>query len=143
MTEPAKGALPRDAGLTLLELLVVVTILVLLTVSIGTVALNYLGGAKADAARLQINQIESALDLYRLDAGRYPTTAEGLEALVAPPSGAARWNGPYLRKREALVDPWGVPFAYAAPGQAGPYQITSLGADRAEGGSDDAADLSN
>lgn len=137
-----RPALRRDAGLTLLELLVVVTILVLLTVSIGTVALNYLGGAKADAARLQLDQIGSALDLYHLDAGRYPTTAEGLEALVSAPPAAPWWNGPYLRKREALVDPWGAPFTYAAPGRGGaPYDLISLGADGAEGGTDDAADL--
>lgn len=141
--------LPRDAGLTLLELLVVITILVVLTVAIGTVALNYLGGAKADAARLQITQIEGGLDLYRLDMGRYPTEAEGLDALIARPpgagagTGAGAWNGPYLRKSAALTDPWGQPFAYRVPGEAGPYDVITLGADGQPGGEGDDADLSN
>ncbi|MEL6476093.1 MAG: type II secretion system major pseudopilin GspG [Pseudomonadota bacterium] len=133
--------LPRDAGLTLLELLVVVTILVLLTVAIGTVALNYLGGAKVDAARLQMTQITSGLDLYRLHVGRYPSEAEGLQALVAVPAEADRWQGPYLRREGALIDPWGTPFQYASPGQDGPYDLISLGSDGQEGGEDEAADL--
>lgn len=131
-----------DAGFTLLELLVVVTILVLLTAAVGTVALNFLGGAKQDAARIQMGQIEAGLDLYRLDMGRYPTGGEGLEALVDAPSGAARWAGPYLRTRDALRDPWDAPFGYAAPGRGGaPYELWSLGADGAEGGEGEAADV--
>ncbi len=140
-TPPARDPLAPDAGLTLLELLVVVTILTLLTVAVGTVALNYLSGAKADAARLQLTQIESGLDLYRLDMGRYPTEQEGLAALVEAPAGAEAWNGPYLRKAEALTDPWGAPFHYAVPGREGPFELYSLGADGAEGGEDDAADI--
>ncbi|MGF1447129.1 MAG: type II secretion system major pseudopilin GspG [Pikeienuella sp.] len=134
--------LPRDAGLTLLELLVVITILTLLAVAIGTVALNYLGGARADAARLQMDQIATGLDLYRLDQGRYPTQAEGLEALITRPAGVETWKGPYLRKPEALTDPWGEPFAYEVPGPDGaPYALLTFGADKAPGGADDAADL--
>jgi general secretion pathway protein G len=141
-TEPeASGRLPADAGLTLLELLVVITILTLLAVAVGTVALNYLGGARADAARLQMSQIETGLDLYRLDTGRYPSTDQGLRALVEPPTDADGWNGPYLRKEEALTDPWGNAFEYAAPGQDGPYELASLGADGAEGGEGDDADI--
>ncbi|MGF1502341.1 MAG: type II secretion system major pseudopilin GspG [Paracoccaceae bacterium] len=136
---------PTDAGLTLLELLVVVTILVLLTVAIGTVALNYLSGAKADAARLQLGQIEAGLDLYRLDAGRYPTEAEGLAALIEAPAGAAEWNGPYVRKEAALTDPWGRQFEYRQPGREneGSYDLFSLGADGTEGGEDEDADVTN
>ncbi len=141
-TAPSRRLAP-DAGLTLLELLVVITILTLLTVAIGTVALNYLGGAKADAARLQMEQIATGLDLYRLDLGRYPTEEEGLDALVSAPAGAEGWNGPYLRKADALTDPWGAPFLYAVPGESGAYDLVSLGADGAEGGEDDAADLRN
>jgi len=140
---PARRAAPTDAGLTLLELLVVVTILVVLTVAIGTVALNYLGGARADAARLQINQLEGALDLYRLDMGRYPSESEGLQALVEAPAGAEGWNGPYLRKEAALTDPWGAPLRYALPaGQGGP-EIVSLGAGGQPGGEGDDADISS
>lgn len=137
---PRPGA--KDAGLTLLELLVVITILVVLTVSIGTVALNYLGGAKADAARLQINQIEGALDLFRLDLNRYPTEGEGLEALVTAPAGLDGWNGPYLKKAGALQDPWGAAFQYR-PGAGQTYELLSLGADGQPGGEDDAADIKN
>lgn len=134
--------LRADAGFTLLELLVVVTILVLLTAAVGTVALNFLGGAKQDAARIQMGQIEAGLDLHRLDVGRYPATAEGLGALVVRPAGVDRWNGPYVRSADALTDPWGAPFAYAAPGPAGaPYALWSLGADGAEGGEGEAADV--
>lgn len=136
---PAAG----DAGLTLLELLVVITILVVLTVAIGTVALNYLGGAKADAARLQITQIEAGLDLYRLDMGRYPTDREGLDALVEAPRGVDTWNGPYLRKSSALVDPWGNAFSYDAPTSGVDYTVTSMGADGSPGGEGDAADISD
>ncbi len=136
------GTPPRpDAGFTLLELLVVLTILVLLTVSVGTVALNYLGGARADAALLQRGQIEAGLDLFRLDVGRYPTTQEGLGALITRPSDGTRWNGPYLRNAEALADPWGAPFRYAAPGEGAPFDLYSLGADGVEGGEDENADI--
>ncbi len=133
----------KDAGLTLLELLVVITILVVLTVAIGTVALNYLGGAKADAARLQISQIEAGLDLYRLDLGRYPTEREGLDALIEAPRGEDKWNGPYLRKSGALIDPWGNAFSYDAPTSGVDYAVTSLGSDGSPGGEGDAADLSS
>lgn len=139
---PSPRPAAAEAGFTLLELLVVLTILVLLTVSVGTVALNYLGGAKADAARLQRGQIEAGLDLFRLDAGRYPAQAEGLDALVVRPAGAARWNGPYLRDAAALRDPWGAPFVYAAPGAGGAaYDLYSLGSDGAPGGEGEAADV--
>lgn len=138
-----RALLPRDAGLTLLELLVVITILVLLTVAIGTVALNYLDRAKSDAARLQISQLTAGLDLYRLDLGRYPNQAEGLSALVTRPAGNEAWRGPYVQKAEALVDPWGAPFLYRTPGQKGPYEIVTLGSDGREGGDNEAADLTN
>lgn len=135
--------LAKDAGLTLLELLVVITILVVLTVAIGTVALNYLDRAKGDAARLQLNQIEAGLDLYRLDIGRYPTESEGLDALLERPAGLDTWRGPYVKNAEALVDPWQEAFIFRAPGQDGPYDLTSFGADKTEGGEGDAADITN
>ena len=143
MTAPATKPLPRDAGLTLLELLVVVTILVLLTVAIGTVALNYLDRAKGGAAKIQMDQIAAGLDLYRLDMGRYPTGQEGLQALLTRPGGADAWRGPYLQKAEAITDPWGTAFQYRAPGTDKAYDLVTLGADGAEGGEGDDADLSN
>lgn len=142
-TPGRRPARRRDAGLTLLELLVTITILVLLTVAIGTVALNYLGRGKAEAARLQLSQIEAGLDLYLLDVGRYPTTEEGLGALIAAPTGVDAWRGPYLRKAAALSDPWGAAFRYEAPGRNGEFDLYSLGADGTEGGEGDDADIVN
>ena len=140
---PVPDAEAPDAGLTLLELLVVVTILVLISVAVGTVALNYLSGAKADAARIQMTQLEAGLDLYRLDIGRYPTDAEGLDALVEAPGGLDNWNGPYLRKESALIDPWGNTFVYEDTKGANTFSLVSLGADGREGGEDDDADIGN
>ncbi len=131
----------KDGGFTLLELLVVTTILVLLAVATGTVVINYLGRAKTDAARLQIDQIEAGLDLFRLDIGRYPTQQEGITALVAAPGGLDSWRGPYVRKKAALTDPWGTEFQYVFPGRNGTYDLYSYGADGTEGGEDEAADV--
>lgn len=136
-----QSTLPDDAGLTLLELLVVVTILVLLTVSIGTVALNYLDRAKVDTAKLQLNQIEAALDLYRLDLARYPSDAEGLDALVSDPGGEPKWRGPYLKNAATLEDPWGTAFQYRPPRGEQALVLFSFGADGTEGGTGDAADI--
>jgi general secretion pathway protein G len=141
MTRASSAPRPKDAGFTLLELLVVVTILVALAAAVGTVALNFLGGARSDAARIQMGQIEAGLDLFRLDVGRYPTESEGLAALVERPAGAERWNGPYVKGRETLSDPWGGLFRYRAPGEDGPFDLLSLGADGAEGGEGEAADV--
>ena len=133
----------RQAGMTLLELLVVITVLGLLTAAVGTVALNYLGRAKTETTQLRIDQVEAGLDLFRLDVGRYPTEAEGLRALVEAPAGAEKWNGPYVKKAEAIDDAWGNPFLYASPGQHGEVDIYSLGADKAEGGEDEDQDVTN
>lgn len=137
MTRP----LAKDAGLTLLELLVVVTILVLLTVSVGTVALNYLDRGKAGAAALQLEQIATGLDLFRLDLGRYPTQEEGLDALIAAPGGIEGWKGPYVKREAALTDPWGAPIIYTQPGTDALYDLVSLGADGQPGGEGDGADI--
>lgn len=139
----ARKPLPRDAGLTLLELLVVVTILVLLSAAIGTVALNYLDRAKSDTAKLQINQISAGLDLFRLDIGRYPSEQEGLSVLVERSAGLDAWQGPYVQKAESLIDPWGAEFIYRASASEKPYDLISFGSDGLEGGEDDAADVTN
>ncbi|MEO3430511.1 type II secretion system major pseudopilin GspG [Pelagibius sp. CAU 1746] len=133
----------RQAGMTLLELLVVITVLGLLTAAVGTVALNYLGRAKTETTQLRINQLEAGLDLFRLDMGRYPTEAEGLRALIEAPADAEKWNGPYVKKAEAIDDAWGTPFLYASPGQHGEVDIYSLGADKADGGEDEDQDVTN
>ncbi len=132
---PRDGApTSRQAGFTLLELLVVLVILGLLSAFAVPQVMNYLGGARSDAAKIQVSNLSTALDLYRLDVGHYPSTSEGIGALVAPPSAAGRWNGPYVKKRESLIDPWGETYEYRSPGRHGGYDLFSLGADKAEGG---------
>lgn len=132
-----------EAGFTLIELLVVLVILGLLAAFAAPQVLKYLGSAKSDAANAQIQNIASILDLYRLEVGSYPSDADGLEALVEEPGDAARWNGPYVKKRDALVDPWGQIFAYRMPGEHGEYDLYSLGADQAEGGEGEDQDVTS
>jgi general secretion pathway protein G len=104
--------------------------------------LNYLSESKIKAARIQIQSFSSALDLFYLDAGRYPSTSEGLTALVKPAPGLAGWNGPYLKGGTVPNDPWGKPYAYRSPGERSAYEILSYGADGQEGGTGNAADIS-
>jgi general secretion pathway protein G len=104
--------------------------------------LNYLGESKVKAAKIQLQSFSSALDLFNLDAGRYPSSAEGLAALVRRAPGVGAWNGPYLRGGDVPNDPWNHPYVYRAPGQRGAYDIVSFGSDGREGGSGTAADLS-
>lgn len=130
-------------GFTLIELLVVLVILGLLAALAGPRVMKYLGGAKSDTAKLQIEEFSSSLDLYRLEVGRYPTSEEGLQALVQAPAGVTGWNGPYLKKKDVPNDPWGNPYHYAAPGQHGPFDLFSYGADNQEGGDGENKDLVN
>jgi general secretion pathway protein G len=125
---------PAVRGMTLIEILVV---LVLIGVVMGIVGGNFIGKgekAKADAAKIEIGQIGQTLDLYKLEVGRYPTTSEGLQALITAPAGAANWNGPYWKRSTLPKDPWGNEYKYTSPGQSGPYDILSYGADGKEGG---------
>lgn len=133
----------RRRGFTLIELLVVLVILGLLASLVGPRVINYLGGAKSDAARLQIEEFGAALDLYKLETGRYPNTQEGLQALVQQPPGVTGWNGPYLKKKTLPKDPWGNDYRYASPSPHGPYEIRSLGADGKEGGDGDNKDINS
>ena len=133
----------RDGrGFTLVELLVVLAILGLLAGLVGPRVLNQLDGAKSRTAGVQIKDLEQAVELFRLDAGRYPTTAEGLQALVAAPPSVRGWNGPYLR-RGLPDDPWGNPYRYKFPGDYGDFDIYTYGADNAPGGSGENADIGN
>jgi general secretion pathway protein G len=130
----------RSAGFTLLELLVVMVIIGLLA---GFVAPQYFGHvtkSERKAARAQIVELEKALDHYRLDVGRYPSTEQGLAALLAKPAEAAKWDGPYLRKSVPL-DPWGKPYIYRSPGQTGDFDLLSYGKDGQVGGSGDGEDI--
>ena len=129
-------------GFTLVEMLVVITIIGLIMGLIGPRVLNYLNESKVKAARIQLQSFGSALDLFYLDAGRFPSTAEGLGALVQRTPGIAAWNGPYLKGGNLPNDPWSHPYVYRAPGEHGPYDIVSYGSDGQEGGSGLAADIS-
>ncbi len=129
-------------GFTLVEMLVVITIIGLIMGLIGPRVLNYLSESKVKAARIQMQSFASALDLFYLDAGRFPSTSEGLAALVQRTPGVAAWNGPYLKGGSLPHDPWSHPYLYRSPGERGPYDIMSYGADGQEGGSGVAADIS-
>ncbi len=133
----------RDAGFTLLELLVVLAIMGLLAAIAGPQVLKYLGSSRTQTAKVQVQNIVASLELFYLDVGRYPNEAEGLKALVDAPATAPGWNGPYLRKADGLRDPWGAPYGYHNPGRIKPIEVFSLGSDGAEGGSGEAQDIGN
>jgi general secretion pathway protein G len=133
----------RDEGFTLLELLVVLAILGLLAAIVAPRVISYLGSSRSKTAAIQVKNIAASLELYRLDAGRYPSEQEGLAGLVKAPPGAAAWNGPYLSDKTALNDPWGHPYHYAAPGKHGEFDVFSYGADDKEGGSGEDRDVGN
>ena len=137
------GGRRADRGMTLIEILVV---LVLLGIVMGIVAGNFIGQgeeAKRKAAGIEIAQIGNTLDLFKLEVGRYPTTQEGLQALITAPAGVSNWNGPYWKKGTLPKDPWGNEYKYAAPAQSAPYEIISLGADGKEGGEGPDKDISS
>ena len=133
----------RTAGFTLLELLVVIVIIGLLAAYVGPKYFSQLGKSEVTVTRAQIEAFEKSLDTFRLDVGRYPTTEEGLNALMtAPPTAVAKWNGPYLKKG-VPADPWGHVYQYRAPGTKAEYEILSLGKDGQPGGTGEAADISS
>ncbi len=116
-----------EAGFTLVEMLVVITIIGLIMALVGPRVLGYLGESKVKAARIQIESFSAALDLFYLDNGRYPASNEGLVALVQRPASASTWNGPYLRTGAVPLDPWGHPYLYKFPGDHAAYEIASRG----------------
>jgi general secretion pathway protein G len=131
----------RRKGFTLLELLVVIVIIGLLAAYVGPKYFAQLGKSEVTIAKAQMEAFEKSLDTYRLDVGRYPSSEEGMAALMAAPAAAgARWNGPYLKKGIPL-DPWGHAYQYRAPGTKGEYEILSLGKDGQPGGSGENADI--
>ena len=142
MNQPSPRA-GQARGFTLLELLVVMVIIGLLA---GFVAPRYfaqVGRSQVKIARAQIDALDKALDQFRLDVGRYPTTEEGLQALVTQPSGEQSWNGPYLKKG-VPADPWGKPDLYQQPGtHSGDFDLVSYGKDGRPGGTGEAADITN
>ena len=130
-------------GFTLVEMLVVITIIGLIMGLVGPRVLNFLTESKVKTAKIQIESLESALDLYFLDTGRYPTSSEGLSALVQRPGSNVAWNGPYVKGNVVPSDPWGTPYIYRSPGQHGAYDIISYGADKQEGGTGAEADITS
>ena len=133
----------RRGGFTLVELLVVLVILALIMGLAGPRVLNYLTSSREKAAALQINSFKSALDLFFLDAGRYPSSNEGLNALLQKPGAVERWDGPYLQQQTVPADPWGNAYLYTAPGEKAPFKILSNGADGQPGGSGSNADIAS
>ena len=130
-------------GVTLIELLVVLAILSMIAFVAVPLYLDKLSQARVQTASIQVDQLGTILDMYRLDVGTYPATVDGLEALLTQPPGVDRWTGPYLKKRESLTDPWGQPYGYRSPGDNGPYDLWSTGADAAEGGDGENADITS
>lgn len=140
-TRPAPSQ--AESGFTLLELLVVLAILGLMAAIVGPQIIGYLGSSKTRTAQVQAQNVAAALQLFRLDAGRYPTRDEGVQALIKAPASVPLWNGPYLPGDTALRDPWGRPYQLRIPGQHGEVDVLSLGADGAEGGSGEDRDVGN
>ncbi len=130
----------KERGFTFFEILVVVTIIGLLAALVGPRLWGKISGGKQTAAKAQIELFGTALDAFRLDTGRYPTTEEGLKALREKPSGVETWSGPYLPK-EIPIDPWKNAYVYKCPGEHGDYDILSYGADRVEGGEGENQDV--
>ena len=129
-------------GFTLLELLVVMVVLGLLVSIVGPRYFAQLGKSEGKAAQAQIASIAKALELYRIDVGRYPTTEQGLQALLTKPANVNKWDGPYLEKTLPL-DPWGQPYVFVSPGEHGDVDISSLGRDGRPGGDGLDADITS
>jgi general secretion pathway protein G len=142
MTYPFKNFLKSEKGFTLVELIVVVIIIGLLAGLVVPQFIKQEEKATAKAAKAQIELFGTALDTFRLDVGRYPTTQEGLQALTQKPGGVERWDGPYLKK-EVPPDPWNKPYLYKSPGEHGPYDILSYGADGVPGGDGNNHDITS
>ena len=140
LDQPPRGG--AQHGFTLLELLVVMVIIGLLASYVGPRYFSQVGKSEVKTARAQIDGLEKALDQYRLDIGHYPTTEQGLSALVTQPTNEPRWSGPYLKK-SVPPDPWGNPYVYKKPGDHGEFDLLSYGNDGQPGGDGEAADIVN
>lgn len=142
MTEKIKVGSPGMMGFTLLELLVVMVIIGLLAAYVGPKYFEQIGKSEIKTTMAQIDALGKALDQYRLDVGRYPSSEAGLSALFTKPSNEPKWGGPYLKKN-VPQDPWGKLYVYRQPGEHGEYDLLSYGKDGRPGGSGEAADITN
>ncbi len=133
----------NDSGFTLIELLVVLAIIGLLAGLVGPQVMKHLGGAKSKTAKVQIGDISQALDMYRLDVGSYPSSDQGLAALVANPGDNSSWNGPYLSKDNVPKDPWNHEYQFRSPGEHGNFDLYSLGLDNTQGGEGENKDINS
>ena len=131
----------KKSGVTILEVLIVLSIIALIAAVAGPRLIGYLGRAKTETAELQATQLRQAVQLFYIDVGRYPADEEGLGVLMVTPPGEASWAGPYLETADALTDPWGRDYIYAAPEAEGPFSIISLGQDGTRGGTGENADV--
>lgn len=132
-----------EDGYSLIELLVVLAILVLLATLTVPQVIKYLDRAKTDAARIEIDNLGATLDIFRLDIGRYPTQEEGLDVLAKKTDSISGWSGPYVKRKDMLLDPWDRPYRYKIPGEHGEYDLSTYGADNAEGGEGVNRDVAN
>jgi general secretion pathway protein G len=132
----------RERGMTILEIMVVLAIIALVVGLGAPRVMDSFQRAKGQTARVALADLQSAVQLYYIDTGRYPTEAEGLDALLTPPPGVTGWQGPYLENEEKLLDPWQRRVIYRAPGQTGPFELISLGRDGQPGGSREDSDIS-
>ena len=115
----------------------------MLAAMIAPQVIRYLGTARSQTASVQIKNVESALELFYLDSGRYPSEAEGLKALVEAPKGLSTWHGPYLKHSSAIIDPWKKPYIFRQPGEHGNFDVSSLGRDGVLGGEGEDKDVLN
>lgn len=141
MTRPSTPRNPRS-GVTLLEVMIVLAVIALIVGFGAPRLMESFGRAKSQAAEVAMANLKGAVQLFYIDTGRYPTTGEGLSALLTAPADVAGWKGPYLDGTGDMTDPWGRPFAYAAPGEAGPFGLTTLGRDGQPGGTGEDSDIS-
>lgn len=144
MARRSEGKLSgRTRGFTLLELMVVLLILALLASIAAPRVIKNLSRAKSETARIEINALSEAIDAYHLDTGEYPSSEQGLKALLTAPASTQSWDGPYVKKADSLIDPWGHPYLYQYPGRHGAYDVYTLGSDQQAGGTGEAQDVGN
>ena len=132
-----------EEGFTLVEMLVVLGIIVLLAAMVAPQVIRYLGSARAETAQVQLKNIESALELYYLDTGQYPTQNDGLKALIEAPGSVQGWHGPYIKRAGGIQDSWGRAYIYKQPGDHGVYDLSSFGRDGVAGGEGEDKDIVN